>query len=66
MMKVKKSNSCCSLGAICQLATHIHAKFQLSSFYPDGLIHIFDLFSRKIQDFLKENSEFSKSEKSSE
>jgi hypothetical protein len=45
---------------ICQSATHVHAKFQLSSFYPDGL------FSRKIQDFLKENSEFSKSEKSSE
>jgi hypothetical protein len=51
---------------ICQLATHIHAKFQLSSFYPDGLRQIFDLFSRKIQDFIKEISEFSKSEKSSE
>jgi hypothetical protein len=31
--------------------------------YPDGLGQIFDLFSRKIQDFLKENLEFSKSEK---
>jgi hypothetical protein len=37
---------------ICQSATHVHAKFQLSSFYPDGLRQIFDLFSRKIQDFL--------------
>jgi hypothetical protein len=36
-----------------------------SSFYPDGLRQIFDLFSRKNQDFLKENLEFSKSEKSS-
>jgi hypothetical protein len=44
---------------ICQLATHVHAKFQLSSFYSDGLRQICDLFSRKIQDFLKENSEFS-------
>jgi hypothetical protein len=34
--------------------------------YPDGLRQIFELFSRKIQDFLKENLEFSKSEKSSE
>jgi hypothetical protein len=48
------------------LAKHIHAKFQLSSLNPDGLRQIFDLFSRKIQDFLKENSEFSKSENSSE
>jgi hypothetical protein len=51
---------------ICQLATHVHAKFQLSCFYPDGLRQFFDLSSRKIQDFLIENSEFSKSEKSSE
>jgi hypothetical protein len=51
---------------ICQLATHVNAKFQLSSFNPDGLRQIFDLSSRKIQDFLKENSEFSKSQKSSE
>jgi hypothetical protein len=48
---------------ILNLAKHVHAKFQLSSFYPDGLRQIFDLFSRKIQDFLKENLEFSKSEK---
>jgi hypothetical protein len=34
--------------------------------YLDGLRQIFDRFSRKIQDFLKENLEFSKSEKSSE
>jgi hypothetical protein len=46
------------------LAKHVHAKFQLSSFYPYG--QIFDLFSRKIQDFPKENLEFSKTEKSSE
>jgi hypothetical protein len=45
---------------------HVHAKFQLSNLYPDGLRQIFDLFSRKIQDFLKDNLEFSKSEKSSE
>jgi hypothetical protein len=49
---------------IFQLAKHVHAKFQHSSFYPDR--QIFDLFSRKIQGFLKENSEFSKSVKSSE
>jgi hypothetical protein len=35
---------------------------KVSSFYPDGLGQIFDLFSRKIQVFLKENSEVSKSE----
>jgi hypothetical protein len=52
------------LSYICQLATHVHAKFQLFSYYSDG--QIFDLFSRKIQDFLEENSEFFKSEKSSE
>jgi hypothetical protein len=34
------------------LAKHVHAKCQLSNLYPDGLRHIFDLFSRKIQDFL--------------
>jgi hypothetical protein len=45
---------------------HVHAKFQISNLYPDGLGQIFDLFSRKIQDFLKENLEFSKSEKSSD
>jgi hypothetical protein len=33
---------------------------------PEGLRQIFDLFSRKIQDFSKENSELSKSEKCSE
>jgi hypothetical protein len=45
------------------LAMHVHAIFQLSNLYPDGLGQI---FSRKIQDFLKENLEFSKFEKSSE
>jgi hypothetical protein len=49
---------------ILNLAKQVHAKFQISSFYPDGLRHIFDLFSRKIQDFLIENLELSKSEKS--
>jgi hypothetical protein len=52
--------------AIVYLAKHVHAKFQLSNLYPDGLRQIFDLFSRKNQDFLKENLEFSKSEKKSE
>jgi hypothetical protein len=37
---------------IFQLATQVHAKFQLFSFYPDGLRQMFNLFSRKIQDFL--------------
>jgi hypothetical protein len=45
---------------------HVNAEFQLTTYYLDRLIPIFDHFSRKIQDFLKENSEFSKSEKSSE
>jgi hypothetical protein len=48
------------------LAKHVHAKFQLSSLYPDGLRQIIDLISRKNQDFPKENLEISKSEKSSE
>jgi hypothetical protein len=47
---------------ICQLATHVHAKFQLSSFYPDGLRQIFDLLNSS---FPQENSEFSNSETSS-
>jgi hypothetical protein len=51
---------------ICQLATHVYVKYQISSFHPKGLRQIFDLFSRKIQDYLKENSKFSKSEKSFE
>jgi hypothetical protein len=36
---------------ILKLAQHVHAKFQLSSFYPDGLGYIFDHFWRKFQDF---------------
>jgi hypothetical protein len=28
-------------------AKHVHAKFQLSIFYPDGLRQMFHLFSRK-------------------
>jgi hypothetical protein len=39
-----------------QLTKYIPAKFQLSRFYPDGLRQIFDLFSRKIQEFLKKSS----------
>jgi hypothetical protein len=48
---------------ILNLAKHVHVKFQLSSFCLDGLGQIFDLISRKIQDFLEENLEFSKSKK---
>jgi hypothetical protein len=44
-------------------AKHVYAKFQPFSLYPDGLRQIFDLLSRNIQDFLKENLEFSKSDK---
>jgi hypothetical protein len=39
-----------------QLAKHIHAKFQLSSFYPEGLRQIFDHISSKFQNFLKKKS----------
>jgi hypothetical protein len=39
----------------------------MQNFSPlDGLRQIFDLFSRKIQDFSKENLDFFKYEKSSE
>jgi hypothetical protein len=48
------------------LAKHVHVKFQLCSFFLDELRQIFDLSSRKMQDFLKGNLEFSKSEKKSE
>jgi hypothetical protein len=34
---------------ILNLAKHRHAKFQLSSFYPDGLSQIFDLFQEKFK-----------------
>jgi hypothetical protein len=44
-----------------QLAKHVHAKFKLSSFYPDGLRLFFDIFSRKFQNFSEEVlSEFQK------
>jgi hypothetical protein len=46
-----------------QLAMHARAKFQFSSFYPDGFIQIFDHFSSKFQNFLKKKSKFSNSEK---
>jgi hypothetical protein len=47
------------------LAKHVHEKFQLSSFYSDGLTQIFDNFSCKFQNFLKKISKISDSEKSS-
>jgi hypothetical protein len=50
---------------ILNLAKHVQAKFQPSNLNLDGLRQIFDRISRNIQDFLKENWEFSKSEKSS-
>jgi hypothetical protein len=39
-----------------QPAKHVHAKFQPSSFYPDGLKQIFDHFSRKFQIFSDGNA----------
>jgi hypothetical protein len=36
---------------ILNLAKYVHAKFQLSSLFPDGLRQIFDYFWRKFQDF---------------
>jgi hypothetical protein len=33
------------------IVKHVHAKFQLSSFNPDGLRQNFDIFPRKIQNF---------------
>jgi hypothetical protein len=36
---------------VCQLATHVHGEFQLSTCYPDRLRQIFDLFARKFQSF---------------
>jgi hypothetical protein len=36
---------------MCQLAKHVHAKFQVSSFYPDGLRQVFDIFPRKFRIF---------------
>jgi hypothetical protein len=38
--KITFSNPC----FILNLAKHVHAKFQLSSFYPDGLRQIIDQF----------------------
>jgi hypothetical protein len=49
-----------------QFHIKLSKKIQLSSLQLDGLGQFFDLFSRKIQDFLQEYFEFSKSEKSSE
>jgi hypothetical protein len=34
-----------------QLAKNNHAKFQFSSFYPNGFRHIFDHFEKKISKF---------------
>jgi ribosomal protein S17E len=44
---------------ILNLVKHVHAKFHFSSFYPDGLRHIFDHFeenSRIFQENSKANS----------
>jgi hypothetical protein len=41
-----------------ELAKHDNAKFQLPSFYPDGLRQHFHLFSRKVKDFLKKIENF--------
>jgi hypothetical protein len=38
---------------ILNLAKHVHAKFQLSSFYPDGLRQIFTIFQENIRIFQK-------------
>jgi hypothetical protein len=38
---------------ILNVAKHVHAKFQLSSLYPDGLRQIFDLFQEKFKIFFK-------------
>jgi hypothetical protein len=46
-----------------QVAKHVHAKFQLSSFYPDGLGQIFNYFASKFQNFLKKILKISDSEK---
>jgi hypothetical protein len=46
-----------------QLAKHVHAKFKLSSFYPDGIRQIFDNFLSKFQNFLKKISKIFDSEK---
>jgi hypothetical protein len=42
-----------------QIARKFHAKFQLSSFFPDGLRKYFDHFSRKFQNFLLKISKIS-------
>jgi uncharacterized protein YeaO (DUF488 family) len=34
----------CACYFLLNLAKHVHAKFQLSSFYPDRFRHIFDHF----------------------
>jgi hypothetical protein len=44
------------------LAKHVHAKFQLSSFYPGGLRQIFDHFSGKFQNFHEKISKHFNSE----
>jgi hypothetical protein len=46
-----------------QLAKHVLAKFQLSSFQPDKLRQIFDHFSSKFQNFLMKIQKISNSEK---
>jgi hypothetical protein len=39
------------------LGKHVHAKFQLSSIYPDGLRKIFDHFLKTISRFFRKTLE---------
>jgi hypothetical protein len=50
-LKIIRIWICCFM---LQLSKHVHAKFQLSSFYPDGFRNFFDIFSRKFQSFSEE------------
>jgi hypothetical protein len=34
---------------MCLLSKHVHAKFQISSFYPDGLNNFLTLFQEKFR-----------------
>jgi hypothetical protein len=63
--KFKKSQTWVCIFKL-NLIKHAHTKIQLASFYPDGLRQNFDHFWRFFLDFLKENLEISKYEKSSE
>jgi hypothetical protein len=41
-----------------QLAKHVHAEFQLSTFYPDGLGKIFNLLKEKFKILLRKLQNF--------